>query len=304
MRTQTNSGLGKGHAQGLVLGSLLFTLLLFLAACQPVQAPAVSASSVSATAEIPNVVITASDTAFDVPAEIPAGLVSLTLENVGESNHHAIILQVEDDVTLQQVRDMLEQPEDQSSNLSDQQAVVVLPDTDPGDSNQATLDLPSGHWVIFSVSMDESMTPDFAKGMLNEFRVTDGDQPAAAQPVADLTITLSDDDFDMPAELSAGQYTVQVTNAGSANDGYLFFLKLGGDTTIDDILAAFDTFFAGSMPEKMPEFLAVGGLMGNSVSKTFWTTLDLEPGNYVAISNIGIAEDFPYSGLAKNFTVK
>ncbi len=96
-----------------------------------------------------------------------------------------------------------------------------------------------------------------------------------------------------------------MTNAGSAENGFVFFLKLGGDTTMDDILAMFEALLHDreAMSDEMPEFSAAGGLMTNTVSDTYWTTLDLEPGNYVAVSSIG-GNEFPYSGLAKYFTVK
>ena len=99
----------KDGVRAFALGSLSFVLLLFLAACQPVQPPAASASSASVAAEIPKVTITVSDSSFDVPAEIPAGIVSLTLKNEGEASHHAIIGRMFDDVTLDQVGEMLAQ---------------------------------------------------------------------------------------------------------------------------------------------------------------------------------------------------
>ena len=281
--------------------SLIVLLVLLLSGCQPVQPPAVEAAAPEAAAEIPNVVITATDSSFNIPAEIPAGLVSLTLKNEGDANHHAIIGRMFDDVTLEQVGEMLAKG-DESEVFGDLD--MFMPDTIPGGATNVLLDMPPGRWAVFSFSMGEDMVPDFAKGLLAEFTVTDSVQPATAAPDTDLTVTLSDDDFDMPSELTAGSHTIQVTNAGSADNAFVFFVQLGGDTTLDDILSEFDALFTtGTMPEEMSEFWGVGGLMTNTVSDTYWTTIDLEPGNYVAISNIG-STGFPYSGMAKYFTVK
>lgn len=64
-------------------------------------------------------------------------------------------------------------------------------------------------------------------------------------PEADVVVTIGADDFDMPAEVSAaGEQTLQVVNNSGAEDGYLFILKLGGDTTVDSLLAAFEAMFS------------------------------------------------------------
>jgi hypothetical protein len=292
------------------LAGLAILLMLFLGACQPVQLEA-SDAAVSGGSAIAEVVITATDTSFEVP-DFPAGLVTLTLKNEGTANHHGIVTQIPDDMTIDQLVEMISQEEDAPvSDVADgdgsaqagPDTTLVMPDTDPGTSNQVTLDMPPGHWAVFSVSMDVDMTPDFARGMIAEFTVTDDGRSDTAPPVADTIITISDDDFDMPAELDAGSHTVQVKNESSVNDAFVFFIRLPVGATIDDILAEFEAFFSGKFPDEMIEFSSVGGLMGDSVSDTYWTSMDLQPGNYVAVSNID-SNDFPYSGLSKAFVVK
>lgn len=107
----------------------------------------------------------------------------------------------------------------------------------------------------------------------------------------------------MPSELQAGQQTIQVVNDSGEKQGYVLFVKPGGDTRVEDILAMFNAFFAGQQPEKMADFHAVGGLMGHDLGQSYYTIIDFAPGNYAVISSIN-ATDFPYSGLAKSFTVK
>lgn len=52
-----------------------------------------------------------------------------------------------------------------------------LPDTDPGTSNQATVELAPGNWMIVSFSMEPSAggppIPDRARGSIAEFTVTE-----------------------------------------------------------------------------------------------------------------------------------
>lgn len=252
---------------------------------------------------IPQVTITAQDFAFAMPDALPAGLVSLTLKNEGKANHHALVAHLKEGATLDQVQAVLQDPQGDASTISD--LSFFMPDTDPGASNQATVNLQPGNWVIVSFSVSDMSgqdpTPDWAKGSLKPFTVTG--EAAAAVPAANLVLTIGNDTFDMPSELAAGPQTIQVVNHSDKKDAYAFFVKLGDNTTVADILAMFDAFFSGQQPEKMVEFHPVGGLMGHDVSQSYYTTIDFTPGNYAVMTSIN-ANEFPYSGLSKTFTVK
>jgi hypothetical protein len=147
-----------------------------------------------------------------------------------------------------------------------------MPDTDPGQSNQATVELAPGNGVIFSVSMGDMAdpTPDWPKGGLKQFTVTE-DLTNAPAPQADFVSTVGSDEVDVPAELSAAKHTVQVVNASGQEDGWVFFLKLGDDTMVENILAAFEAVFAGQQPETMPHFSAVAGSqLSDNIAKRKW----------------------------------
>jgi hypothetical protein len=298
--------------------SLLLCLLITIAltGCQPVQAvPANAASSTTTnapSAEIPQITIKAQDFAFDMPDELPAGFVSITFTNEGQVNHHGYAMRLLEGVTLDQVTAAMAAENEEQNGAEPPQIsdlFFFLPDTDPGKSNQATVELAPGHWVLVSFSMDSTSgdpTPDWAKGSIKEFTVADSGGTNASEPpapTADMTVTIGADDFDMPTELAAGEQTIEIVNNGGADGGYIFFVKLGGDTTVESALAAFNAMFAGEEPETMPEISTVGGLMGYNLGKSYYTTINFEPGNYAAISSIN-GEEFPYSGLYKNFSVK
>lgn len=292
---------------------MLALVALTLMACQPIQPPAAAAADTASTAPaaIQEVTITAQDFAFDVPAEIPAGWTSITFTNAGQTNHHGYVARLLEGVTRDDVLAQLAMDGQESAGAEPPPITDLgffLPDTDPGTSNQATVELAPGNWMIVSFSMEPSAggppTPDWARGSIAEFTVTEATDEAAA-PEADVVVTIGADDFDMPAELAAGEQTLQVVNNSGAEDGYLFILKLGGDTTVESLLAAFEAMFSGQelAEEDYPQASTVGGLMGHNLGESFYTTITLEPGNYAAISSINGAE-FPYSGLYKNFTVK
>jgi hypothetical protein len=313
-------------SRSLLLSSLAL-LVALVAACAPpepasdtgsssepaidtVQATAANASAEVATeaapeasaAQIPSYTIVATDYAFEVPADIPSGWVSLTLTNEGQANHHGIMMHLRDGVTMDQVEASLADDNADPQLISD--AGFFFPDTDSGKSNQVALQMLPGHWAIASVSMADfaSPTPDWARGSLAEFTV--GEEPSgAAEPEADMTVTIGQDDFDLPESVAAGEHTIKVVNDTGTPNAFAFILELRGDTTMASIMDTFDAVFSGKQPPEPPaDFSAVGGLMDNSVSPTYTTTVDLQPGRYVMVTSIG-PDDFPYAGLAKEFTV-
>jgi len=291
--------------------------MLVLSACtagQPQPTPEPPAEAVvdtPAAAEAiapPEIEIIARDFAFDMPAEIPSGWVSLTLANEGEINHHGIVMRLKDGVMVEDALAAMDNPDANEEEYSDLQ--FFLPDTDPGSSNQATVEMAPGHWVIFSVSMDsvsigatEEMTPDYVLGSIAEFDVVETDA-VAAPPEADLTLTIGADDFDLPAEMTEGVHTIQIVNDSGLENGYAFILNMENGATMDDVMAMFDALFSGQEMdmENMPVFHAVGGLMAYNLGDSYYTTVDLTPGDYTVISNIDGTE-FPYAGLNKSFTV-
>lgn len=290
---------------------LMLCGILALSACQPVQPPSAAGAAMAEpaeeeTAEIPAITIHARDFAFDMPEEIPSGWVSLTLSNDGAVNHHAILVRLKEGVTFEDFKQTL--PDDQdTAEVADH--FFFMPDTDPGSSNEATVNLPPGQWAIFSVSMDggddpTAPTPDWALGSLAQFTVADTGSAADA-PTADITVTLEADDFTIPSEIAAGSHTFEIVNHTGGPDGGTFIIEMGEGATVEGILAMFDAFFSGQPMEdiEMVEFHPRGGLMGYDLSDTFYTTIDLKPGHYAVISPIN-SEGFPYSGLYKEFTVQ
>ena len=277
-------------------------------ATAPAQSEATAAPEQTDSGELPQIIITARDFAFDMPAEIPSGWVALTLTNEGQVNHHGVVMRLLDGVSVDDALAAMDNPEADQSQFSDLQ--FFLPDTDPGTSNQDTVEMAPGHWVILSVSMDgvaigasEQPVPDYTLGSIQEFDVTE-DSSMASPPEPDITLTIGPDDFDLPEEIAAGPHTIEVVNDSGADNGYAFIIRTENGATMDDILASFDALFSGQEMNMadMPVFHTVGGLMAYNLGDHFFTNVDLEPGDYTVISNIK-ANDFPYSGYSKSFTV-
>ena len=266
---------------------------------QPGSAAPTAAPAPTVSASVPAVTISARDFSFEMPDSLPSGWVALTLRNDGKFNHHGLAMRLKDGATLEQLlaavgQEGAQPPADKS---------FFIPDTDSGQQNQATVELAPGNWVLLSVARGNPAdpTPDFAKGSVKAFTVTEAGS-GSAPPVADATLSIGKDNYTIP-ELSAGTHTLKIANASGSPDGWAFIIKLGNDTKAADILPAFNALFGGQAPAKMPNFRPVGGLMGYNLGSSFYTTLNLEPGNYAVIASVG-AQGFPYTGLTKSFEVK
>ena len=115
-----------------VVVGVLFALLT--SAC---QAAALSPSTSSA-AQIPQITLKAKDFSFEGPKQVEAGLVSITLENDGQEEHHAQLLRLNDGVTMDQVMEAMKKgPEAALAMVTTAGGPSVVM---PGKSQQVTLD--------------------------------------------------------------------------------------------------------------------------------------------------------------------
>lgn len=252
-----------------------------------------------AAVSIPQIVIKATDHAFDAPAQVNAGLISVRLENNGQELHHAQFARLQDGKTMADL---------QAAFAQGEQAAIALLEfvggpsvLDPGKSQEVVLDLKAGNYVLLCFIASADGVSHLAKGMLKPIQVVAASGQAGAQaPKADLSIVLKDFGFEMPAEVKAGKQTWEIKNAGPQLHEMVIF-KLAPGKTMADI----DAFFQS--PAGPPPFEAVGGMQALSVGKSAWLVLDLQPGNYVALCNVPDPESgkaHTELGMIMPFTVK
>jgi hypothetical protein len=98
---------------------------------------------------------------------------------------------------------------------------------------------------------------------------------AAAEPTADVVVTLSDYAFTFSTPLTAGTHTLRVENAGPQMHE-ISFERLAEGKTMQDYTAWGQAGMKGP-PPSMP----VGGLVGPSVGQHAYLTIDLAPGTYL-----------------------
>lgn len=221
----------------------------------------------------PNVVtIVATDYAFGMPDTLPPGVTTFQLANAGAEVHHAILVKLAEGKTLadfQAAGDKTPTPDWMSFPGSP--AAI-----EPNDTANTTTTLTPGQYVLVCFVPSPDGVPHIAKGMARPFIVA-GPAPAvaAAEPVADVTVTLSDYAFTLSTPLTAGKHTIRVENAGPQLHE-ISLERLDDGKSIADWSAWAQAGMKGPAPAK-----AVGGVIGPDKGAHAFFTADLKPGKYL-----------------------
>jgi uncharacterized cupredoxin-like copper-binding protein len=143
--------------------------------------------------------------------------------------------------------------------------------------------------------------PHLAKGMMAPMEVVQGSQPADIPEIkADATIKLLDFSFALPAEVKAGKQVWKVVNEGKQVHE-IAIIRLGEGKTMEDIAAFMEA------PHGTPPFADAGGFQAIDPGDMGWLTLDLQPGNYVALCYVpdpSTGHAHMEMGMVMPFTVK
>lgn len=215
--------------------------------------------------------------AFEGPAETPAGVTRVTLDNTGQEEHQIQIARLNTDKTFEDLTAALQQPDPAPAlalvTLSGGPTGVL-----PGASGTTTVDLePGTHAFLCFVSSPDGV-PHLAKGMVAQIEVT-GTAAGGELPAGDAEVTLQDFAFVGLSTLTPGQHTVTVTNKGpQPHEATL--VKLSEGVTVEQLIAAFTSNEAPSGP---PPFTSAGGIAGIASGTESTMDIDVEAGEYALI---------------------
>jgi uncharacterized cupredoxin-like copper-binding protein len=239
---------------------------------------ALAACGIASTAQIPQITIKTHDYSFEAPAQIEAGLVSITMQNEGQEPHHAQLVRLKDGVTTEQFQAALQQsPEAVMPLVSFAGGPGVIP---PGQSQQVDVELKPGHYFLLCLVPDADGIPHLAKGMLAPMEVVAPTaQTSASEPKSDGTVRLLDFSFVLPSEIKAGRHIWKVSNEGE-QPHELALIKLADGKTMQDVAAFMQT------PSGPPPWVDAGGFQAIDPGESAWVDLDLQPGNYVALCHV------------------
>jgi len=243
---------------------------LFLSACtdgddggdgSPTAPPAATAVDVSAT-----------EFAFDVPAEVTGGVVEMRFTNTGGLPHEFAFARIEEGKTEADIKAVIDSGEEPPEWAED---VAGVPGLSPGQSITVTRTLEPGSYVFLCFFPDPEGTPHASLGMYELFTIA-GDT-GAALPEPDATITATDDELQVPT-LASGEQTLQFENGGT-EPHELVLAAFQAGKGIKDV----DRWF-GSGYQGEPPVTFLGGMQTIPAGESVFLTIDLEPGvQYTAL---------------------
>lgn len=248
------------------------SLSLGVAAAAVLGACKKSAPATQAAATV--ITVTGTEFAFAAPDTIPAGLVTLRLDNAGMEPHQMVVMRIDSGKTMADVQTMMSKQDTVPGWLAFPIGVSVIA---PGDSGNATAVLTPGHYVMVCFIASPDGTPHAMKGMVRPFEITAGAATPAPEPTADITITEKDYDFEVTGPLTAGTHTIRVENAGPQLHEVALNQLAPGKT-----LADFQAWVQGGMKGEPPA-KPVGGVTGPDVGGHQFFTATLAAGKYVLI---------------------
>ena len=253
----------------LALGTIVLMAFL-LGACGPA-----SRSEAAPAMGIPEITIRTTEYAFDAPDQVEAGLVSITLENIGQAAHMAHFIRLNDGVTLEQFNPAYTQDPESLFSLITLAGGVTT--TSPGQQTQVVLDLAEGQYVLASFDSGEDGISDDAKGMLKPLTVVARhSQTTIQEPQFDVPVVMQDFVFEVPAEIKAGPQMWKISNRGQQPHEFII-TRLAPGKTIED-LKAWGHTFEGELPAE-----EIANIRTMAPGQSMWVTFDLAAGHYVLV---------------------
>jgi hypothetical protein len=260
------------RARGLVL--VVAVGLALAAGCSSSSKSGDSSPTTTPAQARPKVTITAHDFSFDVPAQLPAGYVDVTIDNQGKEEHQAQLVKL-GSLSF----DTFKSSDDINAVPAGTVFVGGPNGASPGKSTTATVKLDPGKYAVvcFIPSPKDGKTHE-SKGMVKQVEVVKSDDSVETAPVADSTIELSEFTFVVPKDFD-GKGTLDITNVG----GQIHELVM---VKLNDGKSALDAAKFFGAPKGAPPFTDipdVGGIVGLSPKQHAWLTMDLAPGKYALL---------------------
>jgi plastocyanin len=225
------------------------------------------------------------DYAFqNVPAEVPAGLVEITLDNLGAVSHEFALVEIGDAPLDQFFTDFAPVISEGGPIPEYVKAVMVPIEVGGGESASTSFTITEGTYAVFcALTGDAEGTPaegeeegegppHFTLGMAQIIVVGPGEADAAL-PEADGTVTASDYAFE--ADVQAGDTVINFTNDGPNEVHFAAVSVFPEGTTAEEGEAAFAALLAAPPdappPEGalLPEDIAFSGIASDGLGVQF-----------------------------------
>jgi len=246
------------------------------AACGQAQAKPIEDAAAGSPSSPRVIQVVARDFAFEAPATVAAGLVTIQLQNRGHALHHVNLVKLDDGKTLDDVFAALRAgnggpPPAWMHDMGGPNA------PDPGRDANATLFLAPGTYALLCWVDIPDHVPHVMKGMAKQLTVTPASvRAAAATPAGDITMRLNDYSFALSTPITRGRHSIRVVN-GAAQSHEVELIKLAPGKTTRDMMAWMETMVGP------PPATALGGISGMARGAVESFSHDFTPGTYVLI---------------------
>jgi hypothetical protein len=236
-----------------------------------------------------SITLRAADFSFDVPAEVPAGWVHVTLTNEGSEDHHAQFISLPDGMTAEDALGLLATQGEEAAlavvTLAGGPAAVA-----PGGVSKAVVWLEPGEHLIICAIPGPDGIPHVAKGMFAAFTVTPNEK-ASTPPTADYSVAMNDFVFSIPEQVEAKTTIFEAVNDGSEPHEFAVY-RLADGIAPSDVLSALSApaatpameehHHASPEPALPPPMTAVGGFQAIHPGGKGYAIIDLDPASYAA----------------------
>ena len=242
---------------------------------------------------------TATDFAFQGPATVEAGLVTLVLDNQAETWHHVQLIELPEGMTAADLGAGMAQMQPGSPPPPWLEAAGGVNPPAPGELARATMVLEPGEYAVVCFVDTPDRVPHVMKGMIQPLTVTPTATAPATLPESDLSLTLIDYAFSFSTPPTSGTHTIRVENAAAQWHEIALF-KFEPGKTMDDLLAWAETY-EGPAP-----VVPAGGVPGIKPGQVVNMEVTLTPGNYVALCflpDMGDGQLHLMHGMVLPFTV-
>ena len=253
-----------------------------------------TAAPTAPTSAPPSVTVTATDFAFEAPDRMPAGAVTVRLVNHGQVVHHAQLVRIEGDHTLEELLAAEAAGDFPEWAVWEGGPSVVT----PGGEATVTLDLEPGthYWLCF---IEASGKTHSDLGMVHSVTV-EGDD-GEPLPEADGTIVMDDYSYEVDGPFAPGRRVIRLENRAS-QPHEMVLVKLAPGKSVNDVLAFLDDGRQGDPPGR-----PIGGMQALTKGEVANVQIYLDPGRYGMICFVPDAGDgAPHfaHGMVDEFTVE
>jgi uncharacterized cupredoxin-like copper-binding protein len=253
-------------------------------------------------------VVHTKDFAFDAPDSVNAGWTTFHLLNDGPSIHHVQFVRIDSGKTVQDVVAAMDVVVGGKGPPPAWMTIVAGPNApNPGAESDAVINLAAGKYALICLVDIPGHVAHFDKGMVRALTVTAASGTPAAEPTADLTLSLADYKFETTGPLTtAGTHTFKVTNAGPQLHE-VEIVRFAPGKTLKDLGEFMAAAMGPNPPTTPPPGDLIGGLSAGLPQQVAYFTANLTPGKYAMLCFISDAKDGkPHieHGMVREFEVK